>query len=115
MARFAAFDTVRSIAMFTSVPSLASVWPGTVQDVLPWVTLALLGGFHGVNPAMGWLFAVALGLQERSRRAVLAAFGPIALGHAMSVALVVSLVAFARIWIGPDVLRLVGAGVLIAF
>ena len=25
----------------------------------------LLGAFHGLNPGMGWLFAVALGMQER--------------------------------------------------
>ena len=30
-------------------------------------TLLLLGAFHGLNPAMGWLFAVALGLQEGRR------------------------------------------------
>jgi hypothetical protein len=33
----------------------------------PWVALALLGAMHGLNPGMGWLFAVALGLQERDR------------------------------------------------
>ena len=36
----------------------------------PWLSLAALGAFHGLNPAMGWLFAVALGLQERRLRAV---------------------------------------------
>ena len=30
-----------------------------------WISLVLLGAFHGLNPAMGWLFAVALGFQER--------------------------------------------------
>src|SRR5215470_11625983 len=43
-----------------------------------WVTLALLGAYHGANPAMGWLFAVGLGLQERSGRAVIEALPPIA-------------------------------------
>src|SRR3954454_7429261 len=37
----------------------------------PWLTLAGLGMFHGINPAMGWLFAVALGLHRQSRRVVL--------------------------------------------
>ena len=32
--------------------------------------LLLLGAFHGINPGMGWLFAVALGMQERRRTAV---------------------------------------------
>jgi len=54
----------------------------------PWLGLAGLGMFHGLNPAMGWLFAVALGLHRQSRRIVLLALLPIALGHALAVALV---------------------------
>ena len=46
----------------------------------PWVVLLVLGAFHGLNPGMGWLFAVALGLQERRRAMVYRALGPIALG-----------------------------------
>jgi hypothetical protein len=46
----------------------------------------LLGAGHGLNPGMGWLFAVALGLQEQRARAVWRALGPLALGHALSVA-----------------------------
>jgi hypothetical protein len=53
----------------------------------PWLSLAALGAFHGLNPAMGWLFAVSLGLQERRLRAVVSALGPIALGHALAIAL----------------------------
>lgn len=52
----------------------------------PWLTIAGLGLFHGINPAMGWLFAVALGLYRKSRRAVWLALVPIALGHAAAVA-----------------------------
>ena len=48
--------------------------------------LLALGAFHGINPAMGWLFAVALGLQERRRMAVLRALVPLAAGHALAVA-----------------------------
>ena len=51
----------------------------------PWLALAGLGAFHGINPAMGWLFAVALGLHRRSGTAVVASLAPIALGHALSV------------------------------
>ena len=51
-----------------------------------WLALAGLGAFHGINPAMGWLFAVALGLHRRSRAVVLASLIPIALGHALAVA-----------------------------
>lgn len=51
--------------------------------------LAGLGAFHGLNPAMGWLFAVALGLHRNSRRIVLLSLLPIALGHAVSIVAVV--------------------------
>ena len=53
---------------------------------MPWLSLITLGVFHGVNPGMGWLFAVAIGLQERSRSALLRALPLIALGHEASVA-----------------------------
>ena len=49
-----------------------------------WFAVAALGAFHGINPAMGWLFAVALGLYRRSRRVVLLSLVPIALGHALA-------------------------------
>lgn len=51
--------------------------------------MALLGAYHGINPAMGWLFAVALGLQEEKGSAVAKSLVPIALGHAASIAVVV--------------------------
>jgi hypothetical protein len=86
-----------------------------MHEYAPWVALALLGAFHGVNPGMGWLFAVALGLQEKSRAAVLRAFGPIALGHAASVAGVVALVAAVQVWIDAGVLRALVAVALVAF
>ena len=53
-----------------------------------WLALAGLGAFHGLNPAMGWLFAVALGLHRGGRSVVLWSTLPIALGHAASVAVV---------------------------
>ncbi len=58
---------------------------------LPWLSLLALGAVHGINPAMGWLFAVGRGLQERDRRAVWRALGPLALGHAVAVAVAVFL------------------------
>lgn len=57
------------------------------------LVLLALGAAHGINPAMGWLFAVARGLQDRSRRAVWAALGPLAVGHAMAIAAAVILAA----------------------
>jgi len=86
-----------------------------MNEFWPWLTVALLGAYHGLNPAMGWLFAVALGLQERRRSAVLRAFAPIALGHAASVAAVVALVSLAQAVVTPDVIRVVGAAVLIGY
>src|SRR5262245_23491018 len=55
-------------------------------EVWPWLALIGLGLFHGINPAMGWLFAVALGLHRRSQGVVLLSLIPIALGHAAAVA-----------------------------
>jgi hypothetical protein len=60
---------------------------------LPWLSLLALGAAHGVNPAMGWLFAVGRGLQERDRRALWRAFGPLALGHAAAIAVALLLAA----------------------
>jgi hypothetical protein len=57
-------------------------------DLAPWLTIAGLGAFHGLNPAMGWLFAVGLGLHRRSRLVVLASLLPILVGHALAVGLV---------------------------
>jgi hypothetical protein len=82
---------------------------------VPWLTLGLLGAYHGLNPGMGWLFAVALGLQERSRAAVLRAFGPIATGHAASVAVVVAVVGASQTWLPSGVLRVAGASALVLF
>ena len=74
-----------------------------------------LGAFHGINPGMGWLFAVALGLQEQRRSAVWNALPPIAVGHALSVGLVVALVALIHASIPYRVLRWIAAAVLIGF
>jgi hypothetical protein len=57
----------------------------------PWLVLALLGAYHGLNPAMGWLFALALGLEEKRRSGVVAALLPIGLGHGLAIALAILL------------------------
>jgi hypothetical protein len=86
-----------------------------MDTLWPWIVLALLGAYHGLNPGMGWLFAVARGLQERSRGVVLRSFAPIALGHMASVAAVVALVAAAQPFVSLELLRGVGAVALLAF
>ena len=80
-----------------------------------WLTLAGLGAYHGVNPAMGWLFAVSRGMQERSRRAVLRSLVPIAIGHELSIALVAALVAGLSVVTDSSTLRIVAASALLCF
>ncbi|MQW89395.1 hypothetical protein [Sinorhizobium saheli] len=63
-----------------------------MTNVWPWLSLAGLGAFHGANPAMGWLFAVALGLHRQSARVVCLSLVPIAIGHAVSIAIVLAAV-----------------------
>ena len=81
----------------------------------PWVALFALGAYHGLNPGMGWLFAVALGLQENSGRAVLRALPPIALGHLVSIGLVVMALQLAQPRLPHWTLRLWTAAILLAF
>ena len=77
--------------------------------------VAALGAYHGLNPAMGWLFAVGLGLQERSRGALLRALGPIAVGHELAVALAAALALVAGALVDPRALHLGAAAALVAF
>ena len=65
-----------------------------------WIVLFCLGAFHGINPGMGWLFAVALGMQERSQKAVWWALLPLGLGHLLAIAVVILLAIFAG-WVVP--------------
>jgi len=80
-----------------------------------WLSLFLLGAYHGINPAMGWLFAVALGLQETSGRAVYRSLLPPAIGHLISVCAVVALVRLFLVGVSPQILRIAGAAALIGF
>ncbi|HEY6382827.1 MAG TPA: hypothetical protein VIY07_13605 [Pseudolabrys sp.] len=64
----------------------------TPAQLGPWLALAGLGLFHGINPAMGWLFAVALGLHRHSQNVVFLSLIPIAVGHAFAVAAVLVVV-----------------------
>jgi len=78
-----------------------------------WLALAGLGAVHGVNPGMGWLFAVALGLQEGRARAVWRALPPLALGHALAIgAAVLAAVALGRV-VPAEGLRWIVGGALV--
>ena len=70
-----------------------------------WLALAGLGAFHGLNPGMGWLFAVALGMQEGKRSAVWRALIPLTLGHVLAVAAAIAVALLAGTALSPHLLR----------
>jgi len=78
-----------------------------------WAMLVALGAFHGINPGMGWLFAVALGMQERRRGAVIRALVPLCAGHALAVAGAVGAALAIGFAVPPAWLRWPIAGVLV--
>jgi len=82
------------------------------SELWPWLALAGLGAFHGLNPAMGWLFAVALGLHRHSRRLIWLSPLPIAFGHALSIAVVAGAFVLAGLAIDLRALR-IGAGLIL--
>ena len=80
-----------------------------------WTALLLLGAYHGVNPGMGWLFAVALGLQERRRTAVAWSLVPITLGHALAIAVAIAVAGVLGLAVSLGHLKLIVAAALCAF
>jgi hypothetical protein len=86
-----------------------------IETAWPWLTFAGLGMFHGLNPAMGWLFAVALGVHRRGRRTVQLALLPIAAGHALSIWLVAASVVAMGTVVNAAAIRLIAGGVLIVW
>jgi hypothetical protein len=87
----------------------------TIAELWPWLALAGLGLYHGINPAMGWLFAVALGLHRESQKVVLLSLVPIALGHAAAVAAVLAAVLALGLVIGHAIVLRLAAVVLIGW
>lgn len=86
-----------------------------------WMALLMLGAFHGANPGMGWLFAVALGIQEQSSRAVWRAMMPLAMGHGLAIAGAIFIAAMAGVAATPQAVRwlvallLIGSGLYRCF
>ena len=78
-----------------------------------WIAVLVLGAVHGINPAMGWLFAVALGLQEERRGAVLRTLGPLALGHALAIGAVLVLAASIGLVVSIEKLKWIVAVMLL--
>src|SRR5579864_4765539 len=78
----------------------------------PWGMLALLGAYHGLNPSMGWLFALSLGLQEQRRSGLFLALIPIALGHAVSIAAALVLLSAFQHFLSIALVKYVVAAIL---
>jgi hypothetical protein len=83
-----------------------------MTELWAWLALVGLGAFHGLNPAMGWLFAVALGLHQQDRRVVWLSVVPIALGHALSVVVLAAAFFWAGLIIDARIVR-IGAGLVL--
>src|SRR5919197_1319241 len=85
------------------------------ESVAPILTMMAFGAYHGLNPGMGWLFALSLGLQNRSDRAIWSSLLPIAAGHASSLALVAVLVFVSAHYVSTPMLEITTALILIGF
>ncbi len=82
---------------------------------MEWNAVLFLGAYHGINPGMGWLFAVALGMQQGSTRGVWRALPPIALGHAAAVGAVLLVAGLAEMVVPLPVMKVVVACMLVTF
>lgn len=82
------------------------------MDVWALLIIAALGAYHGLNPAMGWLFAVALGMHRHDRRVVWLSAVPIGLGHALSIAVVAGVFVWAGLLVDARIMR-IGAGFIL--
>lgn len=75
--------------------------------------MLLLGAYHGINPGMGWLFAVALGMQEKKGNAVARSLVPLAVGHALAIAIVVLAAALLGMVVPLAIIRYGVAAILV--
>jgi hypothetical protein len=99
----------------TSVDGPVSGMLDVPAEVWPWIAVVGLGLFHGLNPAMGWLFAVALGLNRNSQRVVLVSLLPIAIGHAAAIGIVLTVVLVLGFVVDRAVVARLAAVVLIGW
>ncbi len=79
-----------------------------------YLILFALGAYHGINPAMGWLFAAALGLQYRSRKIIVKSLIALILGHAVAVGVVVIAVGLLGLHLPLMFLKLFTAALLLS-
>ena len=95
------------------LPQILSAIPH--EALVPIFTMMAFGAYHGLNPGMGWLFALSVGLQNRSDRAIWRSLLPIAAGHAASLALVAGLVFVSAHYVSTPMLQITTALILIGF
>ena len=95
------------------LPQILSAIPH--ESLAPVLTMMAFGAYHGLNPGMGWLFALSLGLQRRSDRAIWSSLLPITAGHAFSLLVVALLVVASARFISTSIVEIATALVLIAF
>lgn len=95
------------------LPRILSAIP--LEALGPLLVMMAFGAYHGLNPGMGWLFALSLGLQQQSERAIWISLVPISAGHAVSLAVVALLVVAGARFISIPVLEIGTALLLIAF
>src|SRR5512134_1177518 len=95
------------------LPPILSAIPH--ESLAPVLTMMAFGAYHGLNPGMGWLFALSLGLQRRSDQAIWSSLLPIAAGHAFSLLVVAILVVASASFISTSMLEIGTALVLIGF
>ncbi|GGC76049.1 hypothetical protein GCM10007216_03260 [Thalassobacillus devorans] len=76
---------------------------------------ALLGAFHGLNPAMGWLFAVFLAVQKDDWRVLIYAIIPIGMGQMLGDGAVVLLQTIARFQFPLHIVHLSIASIVLGY
>lgn len=86
-----------------------------MSEPATWAALIGLGAFHGLNPSMGWLFAVARGMQQGRRTGVFQALPPLALGHAAAILATLAVLALLGLVVPPRALAAAAGVVLVGF
>lgn len=94
---------------------LPQILTATPESWAPLLTMMAFGAYHGLNPGMGWLFALSLGLQSQSERAIWRSLLPITAGHALSLLVVATLVLAGARFLPVPVLEIGTAVLLIGF
>ena len=89
--------------------------PAALSSLGPWLGLVALGLFHGLNPAMGWLFSVALALQRQRASQIFTATGYIALGHLLSLLAVLAALLAVGAFLPLNWVRLATGAILLGF